>query len=563
MSVQFIHILKKTSFFAFRLSFFVLLLSPLSLSAKEGKTKEAIAKLDATIARKAEYQALRQHRTDSLKQIAQRAKGPQLVETYKELFTIFSRVQTDSALLYLNLLERLPKNVKNSKDLDIYISIGRAEIYAVMGQYDAAQSLLKNIHIQHATPETRLYYYHTCRTVYGWMAEFSSVEDFQSRLLTLTDHYRDSIISCQDASIGSNIVRVDKMLTHGIVDSAIVISLADLEKALPNERPYIYFNIAEAYRQKGDADLYKYYLALTATADIQHGITEYMALPTLAQLAYEEGDLKRAYDYMVCSMEDANYCQARLRAVEVSNAFPIIDRAYKDYQSKQHRMERIFTYTLVLLALLLLAAIFYLRRQMKKLASTRRQLARTNSQLETTNQQLNAANQQLGLANTQLHEVNEGLVRTDQIKEEYIAYYLGRCRNYIDSFNRFRLDMLRLAKNRQTDDLLRSLKSDELFQSQQEQFYVDFDEAFINIHPHFVENFNALLRPDEQIQPKRGELLTTELRIFALIRLGMTDTAEIAHFLNYSLTTIYNYRSRIRNASIYSKDEFEKRLMLL
>jgi DNA-binding NarL/FixJ family response regulator len=123
--------------------------------------------------------------------------------------------------------------------------------------------------------------------------------------------------------------------------------------------------------------------------------------------------------------------------------------------------------------------------------------------------------------------------------------------------------MLRLAKNRQTDDLLRSLKSDELFQSQQEQFYVDFDEAFINIHPHFVENFNALLRSDEQIQPKRGELLTTELRIFALIRLGMTDTAEIAHFLNYSLTTIYNYRSRIRNASIYSKDEFEKRLMLL
>ena len=563
MSVQFIHILKMSSFFAFRLSLFVLLLFPLSLSAKEGKTEEAIATLDATIARKAEYQALRQHRTDSLKQIAQRAKGPQLVETYKELFTIFSRVQTDSALLYLNLLERLPKNVKNSKDLDIYISIGRAEIYAVMGQYDAAQSLLKSISIQHATPETRLYYYHTCRTVYGWMAEFSSVEDFQSRLLTLTDHYRDSIISCQDASIGSNIVRVDKMLTHGIVDSAIVISLADLEKALPNERPYIYFNIAEAYRQKGDADLYKYYLALTATADIQHGITEYMALPTLAQLAYEEGDLKRAYDYMVCSMEDANYCQARLRAVEVSNAFPIIDRAYKDYQSKQHKMERIFTYTLVLLALLLLAAIFYLRRQMKKLASTRRQLARTNSQLETTNQQLNAANQQLGLANTQLHEVNEGLVRTDQIKEEYIAYYLGRCRNYIDSFNRFRLDMLRLAKNRQTDDLLRSLKSDELFQSQQEQFYVDFDEAFINIHPHFVENFNALLRPDEQIQPKRGELLTTELRIFALIRLGMTDTAEIAHFLNYSLTTIYNYRSRIRNASIYSKEEFEKRLMLL
>ncbi len=524
--------------------------------------KKAIATLDATIASKSAYHARRQQRTDSLQHMANRMKGPQLIEVYKELFTTFSRVQTDSALLFLNRLAHLPEANSNI-DLRIYTSIGRAEIYAVTGQYDAAQSLLKNLHISQASPDTRLYYYHTCRTIYGWMAEYASVEEYRSSLLATTELYRDSIIATQNTDVGTNIVRVDKMLTHGVIDSAIVLSLADLEKALPDERPYIYYNLAEAYRQKGETHLYKHYLALTATADIQHGITEYLALPTLAQLAYEEGDLTRAYNYMVCSMEDANYCKARLRAVEVSNFFPIIDKAYKDYQNRQRTTERIFTYVLVLLALLLLAAIFYLRRQMRKLSSTRRQLARTNLQLNSTNQQLNSANQQLAQANSQLQEVNKGLLHTDQVKEEYIAYYLGRCRNYIDTFRRFRLDMLRLAKNRQTDELLRALKSDELFQSQQEQFYADFDEAFLNIHPNFVENFNALLRPEERIQPKRGELLSTEFRIFALIRLGMNDTTDIAHFLDYSLATIYNYRSRIRNCSIYPKEEFEKRLMQL
>lgn len=531
-------------------------------SVSDAELERAIAQLDATIATKTTFHALRQQRTDSLQRLAKRVKGPRLIAIYKELFTTFSRVQTDSALLFLNRLAHLPE-ANGHADLRIYTTIGRAEVYAVTGQYDAAQALLKNLNMAKASPDTHLYYYHTYRTIYGWMAEYASVEEFRSQLLTTTELYRDSILASKHSDVGTDIVRVDKMLTHGVVDSAIVLSLADLERALPDERPYIYYNLAEAYRQKGDARLHKFYLTLTATADIRQGITEYVALPMLAQLAYEEGDLARAYNYMVCSMEDANFCKARLRAIEVSDFFPIIDKAYKDEQNRQRNTERVFTYVLVLLALLLLAAIFYLRRQMQKLSSTRRQLARTNQQLNSTNQQLNAANQQLAQANSQLQEVNRGLLHTDQVKEEYIAYYLGRCRIYIDAFRRFRLDMLRLAKNRQTDELLRALKSDDIFQSQQEQFYADFDEAFLNIHPNFVENFNALLRPEERILPKRGELLSTEFRIFALIRLGMTETADIAHFLDYSLATIYNYRSRIRNASIYPKEEFERRLMQL
>ena len=118
-----------------------------------------------------------------------------------------------------------------------------------------------------------------------------------------------------------------------------------------------------------------------------------------------------------------------------------------------------------------------------------------------------------------------------------------------------------MAKSKNHDELLKRLNSSELMDEEQQRFYKDFDESFLNIHPQFVERFNALLADDKQIKVKRNELLTTELRIFALIRLGVTDTAAIAHFLNYSTATVYNYRSRIRNNSKYDKSAFEEMVM--
>ena len=166
-------------------------------------------------------------------------------------------------------------------------------------------------------------------------------------------------------------------------------------------------------------------------------------------------------------------------------------------------------------------------------------------------------------ANDHLQQSNEELAKADKVKEEYIAIYLDKCRGYLEALQKYRRDLLKLAKSKQNDTLLKRLDSSDLMDAEQQRFYKDFDEAFLNIHPHFVERFNALLEEGHELVPKRGELLTTELRIFALIRLGVSDTGSIAQFLNYSQSTVYNYRSRVKSHARGGKESFESTVMTI
>ena len=163
--------------------------------------------------------------------------------------------------------------------------------------------------------------------------------------------------------------------------------------------------------------------------------------------------------------------------------------------------------------------------------------------------------------NNELQNANTHLMKADRVKEEYIALFLERCRSYLDALENYRHSLLKLAKNNQHDAMMRQLKDHTQIGEEQQRFYRDFDKAFLDIHPDFVTNFNNLLKEEERVVPKSENSLTTEMRIFALIRLGINDSNNIAHFLNYSLATIYNYRSRITNKSTFSKEEFNERLM--
>ena len=515
----------------------VWLFAPASLRAQEiinaDSVEAALDRLDQTINRKEHFHALGQAYPDSLRRATSTQRGMALAKTYMRLESYYSRVQTDSALYYLGRVEQCPEYQSNSS-LRHNVAIGYADVYAVMGLYTTANEALKSIDPTRADSLTRQAYFHACRTVYGWMADYAAVGETADAYRTLTQQYRDSILAYERGGTGRDIVLADRYLNAEQPDSALSILYADLPQAQGTQRAYIYYNIAESYRQKGMAEARLYYLALTAQGDIERGVKEYAALPMLATLLFERGDINRAYAYTVCAMEDANYCKARLRSLETGNIFPLIDKAYNQKLREQRHRERIFLYTLSLLALLLVAAIFYLRRLTRKVALSRRQLASANREL----------------------------VKADRLKEEYIAYYLGQCRSYIESFDNFRRSLLRMAKYRQTDELLKTLiKSDSLVEDEQRRFLSQFDKAFLDLHPNFVVNFNAMLRPDSRIELRHRDALTTELRIFALVRLGVTDAAEIAKFLNYSLATIYNYRARVRNTSIYSKEEFDRRLM--
>lgn len=524
------------------------------------QTSELLKELDEIVANKTTYQEQRNEQIAKLRNQAQRSSGISRILFYKEIFTLYSHYRTDSAQVYLDLLSQMPES-QTDKSLQAYIHIGQAEILSIMGLYSEAEAELRQVDkgiVNEQNPDLQLFYLRTQRTLNGWMADYIEMPSLHRFYAERTQNYRDSLLKAEKPGLSRDIVEADKCRAMGQPERAVELLLPYARKMnLHAPDPYICFTLTQAYKALGKEQEANYYLTLTSISDLKRGTTEYQALPMLAQTLYENGDVERAYRYLTCSMEDANLCEARLRAVAVSNIFPIINKQYKQQEKEQRSRERFLTGLLFALLLLLSGGIFYMRKQMKRLRDSRRRLYETNGQLSEVNRKLQETLTQLQAANEMQANTYAELQLADKVKEEYIARYLDRCRNYLDTMEEDRRNALRMMKEHRHDELYKLLKSGAAIKDEQEKFYADFDAAFLTLFPDFIAKFNQLLQPETQIHPKHEGQLNTELRIFALIRLGITDTSRIAHFLNFSLATVYNYRSKMRNRATGDPSEFE------
>lgn len=534
--------------------FVVMLAGTFSIQAQELRT--LLLELDKCVEKKETYRAERHERIDSLRQQVETVQGAQLLEVYEAMYQTYSHFQTDSALFYLDKMNQLTE-LQEDPQKRTWVALNMAEQLAIMGAYSDAEDKVKKLNTTDMNQEERTRYYHVCRTIYGWMADYmSSTPSLSKELRHKTDLYRDSIISTDTDPLSRDIVRADHLLANGKRDEAKQLIENCLPHAEKEQKSYVHYILSEIYRQQNNSTEQMRHLALVAIEDLKRGVTEYAALPLLATKLKEQGEVERAYNYLFCSMEDANFCNAKLRTMEISEVFPIIEKSYKQKERLARQTERGLLLGVSVMTIMLVLVVLYLRSQMHKLSQTRQQLSVANDQLEQ-------ANRLLGQRNDTLQESNAMLQQMDRVKEEYIALFLDRCRTYLSALEKYRKSLLKLAKSNQSAELMKKLKDDTLIEEEQQKLYNEFDEAFLDLHPDFVERFNALLRPEERLTPKRHERLNTELRIFALIRLGVTDMAQIAQFLDYSMPTIYNYRSRIRSKSIYPKEEFEEKLMEL
>lgn len=534
-------------------------------------TQSLLCMLDDVIMNhKMQYREQRLKQINQLKAQARSATGYNKYNLYKEIFDLYSHFQTDSAQVYICKMRQLPA-YKTDVVMQATLHIAQAEIMAVSALYAEAlneldkvpRSLINAEHI-----ELRLYYYRIKRTIYGWMCTYYTKASEQHQLWEeKTMNYRDSLLSVETIkNLNRDIVLADKYNALGQPQKAINMLkpyAAQASEATPH--PYVCFTLAQAYLLKGNRAKGVYYLTLTAIADLHNATCEYQALPMLAQILFDNGDVERAYSYLLCSMEDASYCKAGLRSIEASNIFPIIDKQYKQREKEQRQRDHVLMYALVALSFVLIGVVLYLRKQMQKLREMRHQQTRNNAELAAANQRMHEANEKLQAALQEVKNTNEELQNTysqlrmtDKVKEEYIARYLNRCRMYLDQLAEFRSSTLRLIKNRHFEEVANQLKRDLNAKVEQTQFYADFDAAFLTLFPDFVSSFNALLQPEHQLTVKKNGLLNTELRIYALIRLGIHDTTRIAHFLDYSTATVYNYRSKIRNKAICPPEEFEE-----
>jgi hypothetical protein len=146
------------------------------------------------------------------------------------------------------------------------------------------------------------------------------------------------------------------------------------------------------------------------------------------------------------------------------------------------------------------------------------------------------------------------------VKDEYIGRFLSLCSQYVDKLDNYRKMVNKKMKNKELDELFRISKSTELKEQEIEELNQNFDSVFLHLFPNFIDDFNALLVPEAQIHPKEENRLTTDLRIFALIRLGIEDSSKIAEFLHYSVNTVYNYRARIKNGAVGNRETFERQV---
>jgi DNA-binding CsgD family transcriptional regulator len=287
------------------------------------------------------------------------------------------------------------------------------------------------------------------------------------------------------------------------------------------------------------------------------------SLLSLADLLNADGDFDRSYRYIRFTWDCNNRFNTRMRSWQITPILNVIEKNYQGAVEHNTKVLRMSIIVVSILAVLLLGVLFFLHRRNRQLDLARNDLKNSNDELATANRRLATQTEELSSLNSELSTLNSQLSETNRVKEEYIGRFMSLCSQYIDKLDNYRKMVNKKMKNKELEELFRLSKSTELKEKELEELYQNFDSVFLHLFPNFVNEFNALLQPEMQVRPKEENRLTTEIRIFALIRLGIEDSSKIAEFLHYSVNTIYNYRARIKNGAIDNRESFERRIKQL
>ena len=528
-------------------------------AADSSRADSLLLKLDQAIKERPIYMEQKELKLVELKrQLHRQIPDEERFAILGTLLDEYRSFNTDSALHMAEEREQIAIRLGNREYID-NARMNKADVLGMTGMYKEVMDLMRNIHIDRLPVDIHPYYYHIYRSVYGLMADYA-VTAYEKKLYTeLTDKYRDSLLLVnKDNLLIHTLIQSDQYNVRNEYDKAIRL-LTDylaLQKDYEHDVAICAYTLSESYRLKGDKEKEKEYLIVSAMADMKTAVREYISLRKLAVLLYQEGDIERAYSYVKICMEDAAACNARLRKLEILEIFPIINDAYQQKTEKQQEQMKWALVSISLLSLFLLLAIFYVYKQMKKVAAARREVIDANKRLKELNDELH-------LSNAQLKEANHSIAENSYLKEEYIGRYMDQCSVYLEKMDNYRRSLGKIAATGNVEELYKNIKSSKFIEGELKEFYTNFDNTFLQLFPTFVEDFNALLADDEQISLKAGERMNTELRIFALIRLGITDSVKIAQFLRYSVTTIYNYRTKVRNKAAGDRDLLEQEVMTI
>lgn len=529
--------------------------------------EKLLTALDSLLTQKDYFIDAKEERLLQLKR--QRRKAQSDEEAYlmnKHIYEEYRVYNADSALYYIQKNKELAQQAGNPEWLAT-AQIEQSFVLSATGLLTEALDVASHIQAHNLPRRLRSKYYGQMRSLYSRMRDYSNGNPALSQQYNnLQKVYSDSIRQVSTPDEPRYLYAMDWQLIGTPAINPYKEALKKrIASASPDTRNYamMCYNLAAIYRSEGDEDKYLQYLIRSAMTDIRSANRDIVSLQELAEYLFRHGEIDRPYLYVNYCSQSAQLYRNRVRLIAVSKLQNAIHQAYQERNRQQQQRLRIFLITVSILSMILIGAFLFIRRQMKHLAESGKKLDEANKllnkhmkKLSDAHQRLEEANAQLKDLNTQLHEVNDQLRESNYVKEEYIGYVFNICSTYISKLEEFRKNINRKLKVGQIEEVKTLTDSSAMAANELKEFYQNFDTIFLHLYPDFVEDFNALLQPEERIELKEGELLNTELRIHALIRLGITDSVKIADFLHCSAQTIYNNRLRTRNKSIIPKEEF-------
>ena len=513
----------------------------------DGALQALYHELDDEIARSGEYEQLKELRIGRLRDELSTTRDPhRQTDIINQLVDEYDAYNADSALYYVSRNLRRTA-VRALPGEYTRLMIKRADVLAHAGQFADALATLQVIPRDSLTYDLMEAYYSTCCATYQYLSEYTNEHETSMSHEQRRAMYADSLQQVISPESFNHMVYVmTEKARKGEPDEAIEVLSRHLNEYPSGTREYsiLASTLAYIYKTSGHAEEHKRHIALSAISDVRGAVKENMSFRELATVMFEDGDIERANRYLKKSIADANFYSAMMRNAQSSKMLPVIDDAYT--QSQQQMAARLRTMVLLtsVLSVILIIAILLVLRQFRSVHTAKERVSRANSELSVMSAELRQANDELARRNVELRDYN-------RTKEQYAGLFMEYCSSAISTLQHYQQSLRVLAaQGANRSALNKKLESSEIADQMLRNFYVRFDEAILNIYPAFVDKFNALLRPDEQVMLKSGELLNTELRLFALIRIGIDDSAKIAGFLRCSISTVYTYRSKMRKRAI-------------
>lgn len=431
------------------------------------------------------------------------------------------------------------------------------------GMYVESEAILKTINPEKLHGIDLGLYYYASGHISGELAYYGKFENMRRQYAETSANY--FLLAQKYLPIGHKYYnQCREMLAQGRKDyrQALAINNEWLHNVKPGSAEYalISFYRYLDYKALGDSIQMMYSLGESVLADIRNAVMDQGSMWEMANLLMANGDVDRSYRYICFTSDCADRFGSRQRLSHIS---PLLTRIAKEYKAKEEKSGRSLRFTVIaisILSLMLLAVLTYVYRKRNQLAVTRDQLAKSNAQLQDSNAQFSSLNSQLSSLNSQLTILNSQLSEANSVKDMYVGRFLRLCSVYIDKLEDIRKKVIKRVKNRQYTELAELTRSAEFTSKETDELYATFDTAFLQLFPTFVDDFNALLNPESHILPPDNKSLNTAIRIFALIRLGITDSSKIAEFLHYSVNTIYNYRANVKNGAVCDRADFENRV---